>query len=145
MLRERMQLVINNHRYSCSHTDYFIYILKGFEAIESFELPFSHLKEVVAKDHAYIYLEEWDDYKDLIHDQLLAGYRLALCDFNFFSPLYLSKKDGKFILIAQDEIDLTQAEYVPLFNMNNPLIGVSENLNLSDQEKIELLKEENLI
>lgn len=145
MLRERMTLVINNHRFSCSHTDQFIYILKGFSELNDFALPFPHINAIKDGDHAYLYLEEWEQYEVLIQDHLLSGYRLAVLDFNFFQPLYLSRLQENYCFIEDSWRSLPQAEHVPMFNMKNPLIGISDNLSLNQQDKLALLKAEKLI
>lgn len=145
MLKDRMTLVINNHRFSCSHTDQFIYILKGFSEIKGFNLPFPHISVIKEGEHTYLYLEEWERYEVLIQDHLLSGYRLAVLDFNFFQPLYLSRNDQGYCFIEDEGNNLAQAEIVPLFNLNNALIGVSDDLTLDKQEKLNLLKQEDLV
>lgn len=141
MIKKRCQLVINNHRLSCSHTDFYIYILKGFSALKNLDLPLKQLDESPLTNDFYVI-----DYETVLKDKDIVkrNRKLCLVDFNLFIDQYLFEEKGTYHLSTYPELEL-EMDYINIFNLKNPLIGISDDLEADDNDKMDLLRNENLI
>ena len=131
---ERIKRVINNHQLSCQDSNNYLYVLRGFKPIiNNIEIPVSHLSDEIENNKNYYALEE-----DWNHEELPERITMNV-DFNFFNNGLLNEK-GEIVEISPSKYDSLN-----IFNTVNPLIGVHENLELNDNEKLEYLKEINIL
>lgn len=133
-MNERIKRVINNHQLSCQDNNHYFYILRGFKPIiNNVEIPVSHLSDEIENNKNYYVLEE-----DWNHEELPERITMNV-DFNFFNNGLLNEK-GEIVETSPSKYDSLN-----IFNTVNPLIGVHENLELNDKEKLEYLKEINIL
>lgn len=131
---ERIKRVINNHQLSCQDNNNYLYVLRGFKPIiNNIEIPVSHLNDKIEdKKNYYVLEEDWNNKE--------FPERITMnVNFNFFNNGLLNEK-GEIVETSPSNYDSLN-----IFNTLNPLIGVHENLKLNDKEKIEYLKEINIL
>lgn len=141
MLQERINRVINNHQLSCQHTNHYLYILKGFNAIlPQFTVPVEALDktQLAALKNFYITYEEALDLDEAVIRELKERkYDLWIVDFNWFNKVYLTREDNLHVLakwkvngenyIAYPVLDWQETrKTISIFNTNNPSIGFIE-------------------
>lgn len=128
-MRERIKRVINNHQMSCQINQQNLYILRGFKPIlENVVIPVVKFNgDTHTKDNRYILEEDWDGEK-------LEGFVPIVVNFNFFEGGLLQENG------TVNSTETLDYETLNVFNTNNPLIGVVEDLEMSDSQRLDYLK-----
>lgn len=136
-MQERINRVIDNHQLSCHFTDKYLYIFRGFcPLMNQITVPVKHeAKDLEKKENRYILEEELDNYNLEEYDD----YKIFMVTFNFFDMKVLNC-DGELI-----NYETTDFSNINVFNANNPLIGVTKALDLSNSDRLEYLKQQGIL
>lgn len=128
-MKERIKRVINNHQMSCQINQQNLYILRGFKPIvDNIDIPVVKFDgETNTKDNRYILEEDWNGEK-------LEGFVPVVVNFNFFEGGLLNENG------TVNSVKPLDVETLNVFNTNNPLIGVVDDLEMSDSQRLDYLK-----
>lgn len=154
MLQDRINRVINNHQYSCAHTNHYLYVLKGFQKVlNDYTVPvdFFNQDSIKSKKNMAILYEDAatlsDDVVSLLNEY---DYDIWIVDFNYFDEGYLvtkvssvHEKDIAFMgdfLVSYKPIPWTlDRKTLNIFNTINPLRGLNVDESLNDIQRYDML------
>ncbi|CAM3620632.1 hypothetical protein ERUR111494_03560 [Erysipelothrix urinaevulpis] len=133
-MQERINRVINNHQLSCQDSNNYFYVLRGFKGfIDTISIPVKKQNNTLENFTNYYCLEEdWNR-------EEIPGLITVTVTFNFFDDKLL---DETLDLVPFLPLSL---ENINIFNSNNPLIGVSEDLDMTNEQRLMFLQSINLI
>ena len=144
MINERIKRVINNHQMSCGHAGHYLYLLKGFnDFVDKIEIPVDKLdkSKLDRKLNFYCLLEDAYDFDAEFLEALKKyDYEIWTIDYNLFKDKFLSNTDAapyetsealqdKFLVTYSQPGWFEARKNVPVFNLNNSLIGIVDEPN----------------
>ena len=134
-IQTRMDLVLYNHMLSCHNTDYYLYILRGFdEFLDDFKINIDKYDGTFEKRRNYYVLE--DELKDL-DMRLFNDHKKAEVVFNFFED-NMVYQEGEFIKL--NDLDLDIKDKICIFHQVNQLDRVTDD-KLNNEERLNYLRQ----
>ncbi len=129
LMRDRIKRVMDNHQMSCQITIRNLYVLKGFApVIDNIDFPVSKLDgDLSGRSNKYILEEDWDG-------QEVDGFIPIEVFFNFFENGILNDK-GEIV-----GYEPTDKKPIYIFNTNNALTGLVDDLTWDDSKRLDYLK-----
>ena len=134
-MKERIIRVIENNLLSCQNINRNLYVLRGFIKLrDKVEIPVTHyLGPHRDEDALYVFEEELGN----IPEDYFDNFNIVEVIFNFFDGGVLND-EGK--IVSLKPLLLKTDEVIYVFNRNNPLIGITDDLTLNNEDRLTYLQ-----